>query len=831
MKKLVSVLTVIALIIPICCSCRPERQAVEIAQHSFYPDGQEVYHALDNLYHGVKNGLFTDESFESETGYILELMRGWEYYGDGNIGGNGYTGTIYRTGDYIADSDDSFKAAIESADDGEVIFIPSGVTIDLSDLSEAEGFTATLSKGVIIASDRGVNEGGTIRFSHPSGSLLICRGRNTVTGLNLQGVSAASGQSDSACSDNGIAVMGKNITVTNCEISGFTNSGVMTFGNSGVTVSQCFIHNCGTALNDRAGSMTYDGIAFFANGIDIKTKDVTVELPDDCAALEKCVPEGHTDFGHIPDLTTAVFAADNAEVYALVKSAAKAGLSDALGAVTEALSVYAGTSKYYYYLDSLTAELNGKLCGASADDSPIGGGYGTADIITSGDYTVTDLDSLISALGTAGSGDVVYIPSGIKIDMTGCDTLSVPDGVTLASDRGSPSDSGSVSTGALLYSTRRQNAMFTVGSGATVSGLTVVGADTERHMSHLIRGYSGGSDYTAYYYSLALTRGFVITGDGAEITNCEISGFSEGAVIAENAGNLSVNHCYIHHNQRNGFGYGVCISGKSTAVIEYNLFNFDRHSVAADGSAGSGYTASNNIHMGTAIYHVFDAHGGADRGDGTETACDYVDIYSNTILTDTLPYKKRGIPTMYSFFHENVVLHPEKWYEWRFMYGTNFRMENNVFGIADEESPAYSFDGGAVYSFSVDKTYGRPVSGDRCVVMVSGTDSIDSAGYSLRYAYFLAFTPTENGYYISEYGNNLDDGSIHGWNEKVDIPDGGFVLVFRNGGDENAESAVGLYNAISDRNGYIYNTSRSLYGDYIAVYENGTVTVTEAVTE
>ena len=87
MKKLVSVLTVIALIIPICCSCRPERQAVEIAQHSFYPDGQEVYHALDNLYHGVKNGLFTDESFESETGYILELMRGWEYYGDGNIGG------------------------------------------------------------------------------------------------------------------------------------------------------------------------------------------------------------------------------------------------------------------------------------------------------------------------------------------------------------------------------------------------------------------------------------------------------------------------------------------------------------------------------------------------------------------------------------------------------------------------------------------------------------------------------------------------------------------------------------------------------------------------
>ncbi|MBO5981674.1 MAG: right-handed parallel beta-helix repeat-containing protein, partial [Clostridia bacterium] len=330
--------------------------------------------------------------------------------------------------------------------------------------------------------------------------------------------------------------------------------------------------------------------------------------------------------------------------------------------------------------------------------------------------------------------------------------------------------------------------------------------DTERHMTHLQRGLnSAGNSYTDYYYSLILARGLVVRGDNVTVSNCEISGFSEAGVLVEGYKGAKVSHCYIHHNQRNGFGYGVSLYRESEVEIYGNLFNFDRHAIAADGSAGSSYYAHDNVHMGTAIYHIFDAHGGADRGDGTDTACDKVEMINNVFLSDRLPYKKRGTPTEYSLFKNNIVVYPEESYEYRFLYGNNFIMEDNIFGIAEKKNPVYDFEGAKSYLVDMSS-----------VEKYEGVEYIDSAAQKLRYKYILVFAPAEDGkFYIKEYGNNLDDGSIRNWNEKVYVPEGGFVLAFT----ADSGSGLRLYNAVADRHGVIYNTTLCLDGDFVGEFD------------
>lgn len=804
MKRYAAFILCILLLLPALFACKAEKVKTDIPQRIFICDGNALYTRLYSMY--VSDA---DQSvISAEALRLAEEMKGWEYYG-GNIGGADYAGVIYTDGDYIADSDDTFKQAVESATAGEVIFIPSGVTIDLSDLYYTETFVAKLAEGVILASDRGINEGGTIKFSHPAGTLLVCKSNCVVTGLNLCGVISASGETDDYKKDNGIRIDGTGISITNCEIAAFSKSGITMFPNGQATVTDCFIHHCEYGVTDRDNAISLENNAFFANGTNYRNEDTECELPDKNHILSSADPTVPLVDTVVPDITSALFPSDSYEVYLLLKEIAAGNTEKTL----DALSVHAGTTNYYYYKDSISITRDGTQYGVRDDGEPLGGGTGYSEIITSGDYTVTDTASLASALREAKSGETVYIPDNVKISVTGL-TLTVPAGVTLASNRGYVYEDGSVACGGMLYTTTRQTEAIILSENSVFTGITFSGADTERHMTHLQRGLNeAGTSYTGYYYSLTLSRGIVVRGDNVQVHNCEISGFSEAGVLLENVKNAKVHHNYIHHNQRNGFGYGVCLSGCSEAEIYGNIFNYDRHAIAASGEAGSGYSAHDNIHLGTAIYHIFDAHGGSDRGDGTDTACDKIDMFNNTFLSDKLPYKKRGTPTEYSSFTKNIIIYPESAYQYRFLYGNNFICEDNIFGIAQPETPEYTFTDGESFLLPTDN-----------VNIYKDVEYIDSKTHSLRYAYILVFTPTENGYYISEYGNNLDDGSIQNWNEKVYVPENGFVATFTS---ENG-SWLRLYNSIAARHQVIYNTTLMLNGDYIAAYDGELLRVTAA---
>lgn len=797
MKRSIALILCIVFLLPLLFACKDEGTGLQTPQRLFVADGSGLYKRLYSLY--VSDADNETKAHEAES--IIASLKDWEHKG-ASAGGAEFDGKIYTEGDYTVTTDDEFKAAVEKAVSGEVIFIPSGVVIDVADLFATESFTAKLKEGVILASDRGINEGGVLKLSHQSGTLLVCADNVTVTGINICGVVSVSGESDDFKRDNGIRISGTGISISNCEIASFSKSGITVFPNSSATVTDCFIHHCENGIADRENGLTLKNNLFFANGVDYKNdKDDSSPLPEGNFVATKTEAPAPLVEQVEPDITSAMFPADVYETYVLLEKIA-AGETEL---IIDALALHSGTTNYYYYKDSLSITENDVVYGVKDLSNPLGGGKGYDNIITEGDYTVTDTASLVSALREAKSGETVFIPTGVKISITGL-TLTVPEGVTLASDRGRVLDDGTVSKGGMLYTSMRQKESIVLSEGATFTGLTFAGADTERHMSHLKRGLnSAGTSYTDYYYSLILSRGIVIRGENATVSNSEISGFSEAGVLVEGYKGAVISHSYIHHNQRNGFGYGVTLYRQAEAEIYGNLFNFDRHAIAADGSAGSSYYAHDNVHMGTAIYHIFDAHGGSDRGDGTDIACDKVEMTNNVFLSDKLPYKKRGTPAEYSLFKHNIVIYPEETYEYRFLYGNNFIIEDNIFGIAKPNKTEYSFEDAA--SYLVDMSSAEKY---------EGMEYIDSKTHGLRYKYILVFAPTEDGkYYLKEYGNNLDDGSIRNWNEKVYVPDGGFILVF----DGGCGSALRLYEAVANRHGVIYNTTKCLDGDFVGEYD------------
>ena len=812
MKRLLSFFLLLSILLSLltACSTIPEdtssgasdAEAVQIPQRFFLADGKEVYTRLYSM-------LVSGEDPSRDAANLRELMKGTQPHSPA-IGGAEYDGVIYTDGDYVAETDDQLKAALQKAKSGEVIFIPSGVTIDISDLATTEAFKIALKEGVILASDRGVNQGGVLRFSHPSGVMITCETGAVVTGLNLCGVITAYEENVASRTDTGIRILGENVKISNCEFASFSEDAIRAYAKGNGSVEHCYFHHCNTAVSDPKKALTVTKSAFFANEKNIVSEDEELPLGEENGVLTAVEPQPLLAERVQPDIAMSVFPADGYEVYTLLEKVAE-GDTEAL---TEALALHSGTDKYYFYKDRFTIEQDGKTYGITSDGSPLGGGAGYAKTITAGDFTVTTVEELQTALRQAASGQVVFIPASVQMDLTEF-RITVPAGVTLASDRGAVKEDGSISTGAMLFTTTRQAETVLLKENARFTGITLAGPDTERHMTHLERGLNAeGNKYTDYYYKLPLSKGITVTGNGAEIDNCEITGFSEAGVKVGSSIDVTIHHCWIHHNQRNGFGYGVVISGASYAEIYRNLFNFDRHAIAADGSPDSGYTAHDNAHLGTAIYHIFDAHGGGDRGDGTQVACERVDMYNNVFLSDKIPYKKRGVPEEYSRFTRNVVIYPEKRYPYRYLYGENFICEDNIWGLNDE-LPEYTFEGGETYSINVMGS----------MRIHEGMDVIDAKGYELRYAYFLVFTPTETGYYISEYGNNLDDGSINGVNETLEIPAGGFVLTFTN----DTYTAKKLYTAITERHGKIYNTSVGLDGAFIATREGNKITVTQSV--
>jgi PKD repeat protein len=238
--------------------------------------------------------------------------------------------------------------------------------------------------------------------------------------------------------------------------------------------------------------------------------------------------------------------------------------------------------------------------------NPIGGGAGYTRIISETDsrvkYVVSTATELITALRSAKSGDVVFIKGTAVIDMTANPAITIPAGVTLASDRGL---NGSL--GALIKRTKNVNGGW--GEQIFIAGgnnVRLTGVRLEGEMYPQDYGNKAGETYEQQY----LVGIYAKERTGYEVDNCELRGFAWSAVVSDNCVQSSVHHNYIHHNQARGEGYGVALYG-GTSIIEANIFDYNRHSITGTGYSGEGYEARYNIVKGNGNAiggHHFDVH-------------------------------------------------------------------------------------------------------------------------------------------------------------------------------------------------------------------------------
>ncbi len=290
--------------------------------------------------------------------------------------------------------------------------------------------------------------------------------------------------------------------------------------------------------------------------------------------------------------------------------------------------------------------------------NPIGGGEGYADRFTGGIRSVRGYGELALALDKAAAGDVVFVPRDAEIDMGGRPGLTIPEAVTLAGDRGAGG-----SAGGLIYTNAPETPFLfkTAGDHARVTGLRIRGPYPHRERAA----------HSSY--------GIITSHFALEIDNCEISGFSVAATrFDEGATRGYVHHNFIHHNQKGGLGYGVSING-ATVLVEANLFDWCRHHVASSGLPGSGYEARYNICLEHANGHLFDMHGGQDRGDATEISGDWMDVHHNTFIAQHVrSVVIRGAPCQDAGIHHNRCLSPVP--ENVVRAGGNTRAFRNVLG-------------------------------------------------------------------------------------------------------------------------------------------------------
>lgn len=277
-------------------------------------------------------------------------------------------------------------------------------------------------------------------------------------------------------------------------------------------------------------------------------------------------------------------------------------------------------------------ELTGEEPPEARSTAVIGGGEGYQNIVPPSEATfrVNSLTELRQALDSAEDGDIVYVNGSADID-TGSAELIVSSGVTLASNRGING-----APGGRLRTDDRPWGMLRAQDDARITGLRI-----------------GGPRWDWVSYGKT-EMGVDAQGSGVEIDNIEAYGWGYASVRAP--ADTHVHHSYLHHNSMEGLGYGVAVSPDGQPLIEYNMFEHNRHSVESD---GGGYTARYNYVKGPSISHVFDQH----RPGG-----DTIKIYNNTIevVENAQKNKKapgvaiRGVPDNIAEIHNNWFYNPEE---------------------------------------------------------------------------------------------------------------------------------------------------------------------------
>lgn len=237
---------------------------------------------------------------------------------------------------------------------------------------------------------------------------------------------------------------------------------------------------------------------------------------------------------------------------------------------------------------------------------PFGGGLGYSRMVKREQATVVvkTAGEFLAALKSAKPGSIIYIDDSAIIDLSDQMELIIPGDITIASGRGQNGSTGGLIVFKTFTDPMRAALFRTGGNGIRITGVRFGGPSNAS--GRTIPWYH--CLYVAHYWT--------------EVDNCEFWGWNYSAVETVNATNgraLYVHHNYFHHNTRLGCGYAVC-SSTGVALVEGNLMDYHRHSIASSAWWPSSYEARYNVIMEHSISHVFDMHGALDNEVGKNIA-------------------------------------------------------------------------------------------------------------------------------------------------------------------------------------------------------------------
>lgn len=322
-----------------------------------------------------------------------------------------------------------------------------------------------------------------------------------------------------------------------------------------------------------------------------------------------------------------------------------------------------------------------------------GGGHGYPDAVPRVDECMTVVATraeLEAALDTAAAGDIVYVDDDARIDLTG-PTLCIPGGVWLVSGRGVNG-----SAGGLLYGTEivGRPLLRACGPNVRLSGVRLWGPDPSQCPPQWPNACEGEDRTGGRNCRDCMPRpsGIATSEDNLEVDNCEIAGFTLAGVALSDSVGHRVHHNHLHHNQRQGLGYGVLLSRGQTGTVEvlvdFNRMDAMRHAIAGSGEPGQDYIARDNLVLPPANGHIFDMHGENENTDnGSELAGGEILIHRNTILVpDHYAMVIRGRPQTGAWLYDNCLAraNPSQAALQRFFTG-NFYIDRSPSGSAPND--------------------------------------------------------------------------------------------------------------------------------------------------
>lgn len=204
----------------------------------------------------------------------------------------------------------------------------------------------------------------------------------------------------------------------------------------------------------------------------------------------------------------------------------------------------------------------------------------------------------------AGPGTVIKIAASTTIDLAALNALQIPSGVTIRGDRrgtlfGPLLCNGCVSK--LPSAPGGQGAMLEIaGYEVRITGLRLQG--TSRNTDKGQSGSTGVFSHEVFSHSIVDHNDISDwTDDGVLVVGTdtpELNSACDPGEINDPQTRLHSNFIarnFIHHNRMQDNGYGVDSEKGAYALIEGNTFVSNRHAIASQGLAHSGYRARFNL--------------------------------------------------------------------------------------------------------------------------------------------------------------------------------------------------------------------------------------------